>query len=120
MMFKKLFIGVTLCSLVGCSGMIDKISHMETISVSFPAKQHYTVSCLETAATRHNYFLEKTDHIGSIDRYTLRRIGGNPTATLDIQGMSSSTSITLLYDRRDINTTNDIEGILGYCKKYIG
>ncbi|MER2044429.1 hypothetical protein GW574_22315 (plasmid) [Pantoea agglomerans] len=83
-MIRNALVIVATFLVAGCSGMIEDIKNMEITNVSFPAKEKYTLSCLDTAAGRRDYFLEKGDRIGVIDRYTLREVGGKPPVTLDV------------------------------------
>lgn len=105
----------------GCAGMIRDFENMTVEKISFPAKFHRTLDCLEMAALNHGYTMEDTgDKIGTARRFELRKNGIDKYITLDISGNGKNTDITSIYDRRESALISGYDGVVGYCKRAIG
>lgn len=105
----------------GCAGMIDDIEHMSVEKISFPAKYHRTVDCLEIAAMNHGYVMDDTsDKIGTAHRFELRKNGVEKSITLDISESGKNTEISAIYDRREKALVSGFDGVVGYCKRDLG
>ncbi|UNC52206.1 hypothetical protein [Enterobacter huaxiensis] len=105
----------------GCAGMINDFNNMTVERISYPAKLHRTLDCLETAAMNHGYSLKDTgDKIGDAHRYELHKNGIEKYITLDISGNGKNTDIEAIYDRREVGLLTGYDGVIGYCKREVG
>jgi hypothetical protein len=105
----------------GCAGVIRDFENTTVEKISFPARFHRTLDCLEMAAMSHGYAMEYTgDKIGTARRFELRKNGIDKYITLDISGNGKNTDITSIYDRRESALIAGYDGVVGYCKREIG